>query len=449
MSRLIISLFTLLFTYPLFAQSNTHEFMLNNGLKLIVKEDHRAPVVISSIFYKIGSSYEPGGITGVSHVLEHMMFKGTAANPDNTLSTIIAENGGAQNAATGFDYTYYYQELEKQRLPISFELEADRMRNLTLSEEEFSKEIKVVQEERRMRLEDDPQMLTLERLYAAANIAQPYHHLGIGWMNDLEHMDIDDVRDWYNTWYAPNNAILVVIGDVDPDEVHQLAKQYFAAIPSNALPVVKPQREPPFLSTRQVTVSAPAELPILYMAYNVPSLNTAEEAWQAYALNVAAAILSAGNSARLAKEIVRKQQIAAYANADYDLLNREEGLFTLEAVPNKNHSIDDLKTALQQQIERLQNELVSEKELARIKTQVLASETYRKDSLQNQAREIGVLESIGLSWRAADEYTENIQKITAQQVQAVAQEFFQPERLTTAELIPLPINPPTETNDDD
>lgn len=437
--RIIISYFTFLFSLSLYAQDNTHEFTLDNGLKLIVKEDHRAPVVVSSIWYKVGSSYEPGGITGISHALEHMMFKGTKRYPAGTFSTIIAENGGQENAGTSFDFTFYYQELENQCLATSFELEADRMRNLLLSAEEFNKEIKVVQEERRMRYEDNPQSLTRERLYAAAYLAAPYHHLPIGWMNDLVHMKARDLRIWYNSWYAPNNAILVVVGDVNPTQVYQLAQDFFAAIPATPLATVKPQAEPPPLGQRHVVVNAPAELPLLLMAYNTPSLVTAEHTWQAYALEVTTAILAGGNSARLAKDLVRTQGIAVEADAGYDLFNRGESLFILSGIPGKDHTVDELKTAFLQQIKALQNELVSTQELTRIKTQVLAAETYAKDSLFNQAMEIGTLESIGLSWQIGAAYADNILAVTAEQVQKVAQRFLQTDRLTIAELNPLQI----------
>ena len=207
--------------------NGVHEYQLANGLKILVKEDHRAPVVVSQIWYKVGSSYEHSGSTGVAHVLEHMMFKGTKKHGPNEFSKIISANGGRENAFTGQDYTAYFQQLEKSRLPISFELEADRMANLNLRAEDFEKEVKVVMEERRMRTEDNPQALTYEQFAATAFVSSPYHHPIIGWMDDLEHMDVNDMRSWYKHWYAPNNATLVVAGDVDPDAVFELAKKYF------------------------------------------------------------------------------------------------------------------------------------------------------------------------------------------------------------------------------
>ena len=223
---------------------DVQEFMLDNGLKLVVKEDHRAPVVVSQVWYKVGSSYEHAGITGISHALEHMMFKGTKKYPPGEFSRIIATNGGEENAFTSSDYTAYFQTLEKSRLPISFELESDRMRNLVLPKDEFAREIEVVKEERRMRTEDDPQALLYETLNATAFETSPYRQPIIGWMSDLEAMKISSLKDWYKKWYAPNNATVVVVGDVNADEVYKLALKYFAPLPRENIPEVSALPEP-------------------------------------------------------------------------------------------------------------------------------------------------------------------------------------------------------------
>ena len=225
------------------AAGAVHEYQLDNGLKLIVKEDHRAPVMVSQVWYKVGSSYEHDGITGVSHVLEHMMFKGTSAHPAGEFSRIIAENGGSENAFTSRDYTAYFQTMEKSRLPVSFELEADRMRNLVIPEQEFLKEVQVVMEERRMRTEDNPQSLTYEQFNATAYVNSPYRIPVIGWMDDLESMHVEDLKSWYRKWYAPNNATVVVVGDVDPDQVYALAKKYFGPLKPSEIEPAKPSRK--------------------------------------------------------------------------------------------------------------------------------------------------------------------------------------------------------------
>ncbi len=418
-----------------------HEYSLDNGLKLIVKEDHRAPVMVSQLWYRVGSSYEHGGITGLSHVLEHMMFKGTRAHPAGEFSRIIAENGGRENAFTGRDYTAYFQTMEKSRLPVSFELEADRMRNLLLPGDEFEKEVRVVMEERRMRTEDNPQALTYEQFMATAWVSSPYHNPIIGWMDDLENMEIGDLSTWYRRWYAPNNATLVVVGDVDPDEVHALAKKHFGPLKPGEPGPLKPRREVKQRGEKRIVVEAPAELPFLVMGYKVPVLKTAEQDWEPYALDVLAGVLDGGESARLASRLVRGKAIAASAGAGYDLYDRLDSLFILEATPSSGHDIGQLEQALLDEIGELRKKQVSDDELKRVKAQIMASKVYALDSIFYQAMQIGMLETIGLDWREMERYSERVQAVTAEQVQAVAKKYLVPQRLTVARLKPLPIDP--------
>jgi len=422
---------------------NTWEYKLNNGLKLIVRVDKRAPIVVSQVWYKAGSSYEVNGHTGVAHVLEHMMFKGTKKHGPNEFSHIIAENGGSENAFTGQDYTAYFQRLEKSRLPISFELESDRMENLNLSAKEFAKEIQVVMEERRMRTDDKPRSLTYEQFQAAAFVNSPYHHPVIGWMDDLKNMTYKDAQAWYQGYYAPNNATLVVVGDVDPDAVLQLAKKYYGPLKPRKVPQLKPQVEIKQLGQREIKVKLPAQLPYLIMGYKVPVVGTAAEEWEPYALDMLANILDGGDSARFAKNLVRGSQIVANVGASYDLFSRMEDLFTIDATPSKGVSMDKVKAAIFQQIDKVQKELVPQKELDKIKAQVVASKTYEKDSVFYQAMQIGMLETLGKDWRLLDQYVDKISAVTPQQVQAVAKKYLQADRLTVAELDPQPIDAAT------
>ena len=219
-----------------------HEKTFANGMKVIVKEDHRAPVVISQVWYQVGSAQEHSGITGVSHVLEHMMFKGTEKFPSGTFSSTVAKIGARDNAFTGRDYTAYYQLMGKEHLAVSFELESDRMLNLILAEEDFKSEVEVVKEERRLRTDDNPNARVYEQLYSTAFVNNPYHHPIIGWMNDLDNLALADLADWYQRWYTPNNATLVVVGDVDPESVIAMAEQYFAGLPNHDLSILKPGR---------------------------------------------------------------------------------------------------------------------------------------------------------------------------------------------------------------
>ncbi len=425
------------------AGSKVHEFTLKNGLKVLVKEDHRAPVVVAQIWYKVGSSYEHGGITGVSHVLEHMMFKGTSHYGPNEFSQIIAENGGEENAFTSRDYTGYYELLEKSRLPIALELEADRMRFLTLDAKEFAKEVKVVMEERRLRTDDKPRSLAYEQLYATAFNANPYRIPPIGWMNDLENLTIDDLKDWYKRWYAPNNATLIVVGDVSPFRVKQLAKRYFKRLKAEPIETTKPQREAEQQGQRRMVVEAPAKLPYLLMGYKAPNLHTAEQGWEPYALEVLAGILDGGQSARFAKELIRGDEIAAGASASFNAETRLEDLFLLTATPNKNTTIEALELALLKQIQRIKDQPPSGEELKRIKTQTVAAEVFSQDSISAQASRIGRLESAGLGWQADAAYLEGIRAVTAEQVQAVARKYLIEKHLTVITLKPQALKPTT------
>ena len=434
--RLVITILSL---WPLLglAAPLVHEYSLDNGLKLIVKVDKRAPVLTSMVWYKVGASYEPNGLTGISHMLEHMMFQGTQAYPTGQFSTLIAENGGQQNAFTGADYTAYYQNLAADKLALSFELEADRMQNLSLKEADFAKELQVVMEERRLRTDDVPEALTYERFAAAAFIANPYHHPIIGWMNDLQNLRLADVNTWYQTWYAPNNATVVVVGDVVPEQVLALAKKYFAAIPQRMVPALKPQQEVAGLGERRVLVKVPAQVPTLIMGYNVPVIRDDQSSDTPYVLSVINALLSGGNSARLEKNVVRKQQIASAAYADYDPFARFSTVFILGGTPAQQHSLNNLEAALFTQIKELQTTLVDESELARVKAQIIAAKIFAQDSLTYQAMEIGLLETIGLSWQAFDTFVAKVQEVRPQQIQQVAQQYLIAERLTVAHLQPL------------
>jgi len=421
------------------ASGVVHEYQLDNGLKLIVKEDHRAPVVVSQVWYKVGSSYEHDGITGVSHVLEHMMFKGTDNHPPGEFSRIISENGGSENAFTSSDYTAYFQQLETSRLPISFELEADRMRNLHLQKEEFQKEINVVMEERRLRTDDKPTAQTYEQFNAAAFTSSSVRIPTIGWMNDLENMQLADLQHWYERWYAPNNAIVVVVGDVEPEAVLKRVKKYFGPLQPEKIVPPKPRLEPPQKGRRDIAVQAPAEVPYTIMGYKVPVLATAAERWEPYALEVLANILDGGDSARLTSELVRGSRIATSAGAGYDLYDRQAGLFLLDGTPAGNHGIPELQAALFEQIQRLKDEPVTDEELSRVKSGVIASAVYEQDSIFYQGMKIGKLEAVGLDWRLADEYVERINAVTAEQVQAVANKYLLEETLTVAVLEPQPM----------
>ncbi|OGO91512.1 MAG: peptidase M16 [Coxiella sp. RIFCSPHIGHO2_12_FULL_44_14] len=421
---------------PVLCIAHVHIYHLSNGLTLIVKEDHRAPVVFSSMWYRIGSSYEHSGITGISHVLEHMMFRGTPQYPAGQIEQMISQKGGEQNAMTGDDQTVYYQRLSTEQWAISFVLEADRMRHLSLAQADFSKEIQVVMEERRLRTEDNPQAVTMERFMASAFVNNPYHHPTVGWMTDLQHMTVQDVRRWYRTWYAPNNAIVIVVGDVKPGAVWALAQKYFAPLKAAPLPKPKPRTEIAPLGSVHINVQVPAKLPLLIMGYPVPSLVTTPVSWQPYALEVLSALLGGSDSSRFTKTLIRGQAIASVAQSTYDPYTLYNHLLMLVGIPAENHTVSELKNAFLQQINRLQTHPVSMDELNRVKAQVVAQNMYEKDSLMNQAMNIGVPESLGLSWRVEEDHVRRIAAVTPEQIQQVAKIYLIQNHLTTAVLTP-------------
>ena len=433
--RMFAIVFALL-SSALFAQ--TEQFTLDNGLKILVKEDHRAPIVVSMIWYNVGSADEPGGITGISHALEHLMFKGTARYPLGVFSKEMARIGGQENAMTSNDYTAFYEKTAASHLRLSLQLEADRMQHLLLDKEEFGREIKVIQEERRLRTDNSPQGLTFERFLSAAHLASPYHHPVIGWMSDLKQMTVDDAKAWYQRYYTPNNATLVIVGDVKAADVYALAKQYFGPINSHRLPVRKLQHEPPALGMKSVFVKTPAQIPMLLLGYTVPSIQSAspKEAAAPYALEIISGILSAGSGGRLNKELVRGTQVASSAEAYYNPYSRYQTQFVLFGTPSKAHAVSDLNAGMQSEIKRQQDRLIDPVELQQIKTQLIAQKTFERDSIFTQAMELGLLETVGLGWKTADQYVERINAITPEQVLQTAKRYFQSNGLTEAQLVP-------------
>lgn len=441
---LIRRLLILLLAIPMmgYADANIQEFKLDNGMRVIVQEDHRSPVVVSQVWYRAGALDEVNGKTGVAHVLEHMMFKGTKKVKAGQFSRIIAAAGGRENAFTGMDYTCYFQQLEKSQLPLSLRLEADRMANLNLTQEEFAKEIKVVMEERLWRTDDKPQSMVNEQFQAAAYNAHPYGRPIVGWMNDLENMKVEDARDWYKTWYAPNNAILVVVGDVKAQEVLKLARQNFGPIKPHALPARKPQAEPQQIGERRVVVKAPAKLPFIMMGYHVPVLQDPDKDWEPYALEILAGVLDGNASARLNQSLVREQQIAVDVGAGYDSVSRgRQSLFELQGTPSEGKTVADLEAALLQQVEKIKEAGVTAEELQRVKAQVIAADVYQRDSMFYQAMQIGQLEIAGFSWKLLKDYPAKLGAITPEQVQEVAKKYLNKDNLTIAVLDPQPIDP--------
>jgi zinc protease len=421
------------------ANANPYEKTLANGLRVIVKEDHRAPTVVHMVWYRAGSMDEFNGTTGVAHLLEHMMFKGTKNLKPGEFNKRVAAAGGRDNAFTSLDYTAYFQQVPNTRLSEMMALEADRMAGLVIGQEGYSQEIKVVMEERRLRTDDQPHALVHEKLMAAAFQAHPYGRPIIGWMNDLENMTAQDARDWYRRWYVPNNAYVVVVGDVNKDEVFRLAEQRYGRIKGRALPARKPQLEPAQVGIKRIVVKAPAKQPYLAMAWKAPRLRDVGKEREPFALTVLATVLDGHDAARFARNLVRGSKIAVSAGAGYDATVRGEAMFVVDGTPSEGKTIAELEAALRAEIERIKQDGVSAEELERVKIQTVAAQVYKRDSMMAQAMEIGGIESSGLHWRDIDTILEKIRSVTAEEVQAVARKYFDDTALTVAVLDPQPL----------
>ncbi|HCB43703.1 MAG: peptidase M16 [Pseudomonadales bacterium] len=421
------------------ARQPTHSYTLDNGLQVIIREDHRAPVVVSQVWYKVGGVDEPPGQTGLSHALEHMMFKGSEHLEPGQASHLLSSLGASENAMTNRDYTAYYQMLSRDQLPVALELEAERMHLLTLPEDEFVKEIEVIKEERRMRVDDNPNGLAYERFLAQAYTANPYGQPVIGWMHDIERMGIDDLRAWYQQHYVPSNAVLVIVGDVYPETVKPLVERYFGAVPAGDAPEVRKPLELPAPGERSMTLHLDLQLPTLLMGFNVPSLNTVSEPWEVHALRLLGAVLDGGYSARLPSRLERGDAVATSVGTSYDAFTRGDSLFIFNGIPNEARNIDlpQLEEAIWKEIDELKQNPPNADELARVQAQVVAGLVYAQDSIMAQANRIGELEVVGLPWELVDEDTAALQAITPEQISEVARKYLTRERYTRSYNLPL------------
>ena len=422
-----------------------HQFTLSNGLTVIVRPDRRAPTAVHMVWVRVGSVDEVDGTSGVAHVVEHMLFKGTRSLAPGEFSRRVAALGGRENAFTARDFTGYHQQIPSGRLEDVMRLEADRFANNQWPDEEFRREIEVVKEERRLRTEDSPRARLFEALNAAAFQASPYRRPIVGWMSDLEAMTPQDVRDFYRRWYVPANAAVVIAGDVDPLQVRQLAERYYGAIPAAAVAARKPRTEPPQAGLRRVEVKAPAEQSFVALAFKVPqmrSFDPSPEHDDALALTVLSAVLSGYNGARLDRALTQgPDRLADSAGAGYGLWGRGPQMFTLTAVPAAGKAPEQVEAALRAEVARIAREGVSPAELQRVKTQWMASETYKLDSVFSQARELGTYWALELPVDAGERLMARLREVTPGQVQAVAGRYFGDDGLSVGILRPLPPDP--------
>lgn len=424
--------------------AQVHTYTLANGMTLWVKPDRRAPTAVHMVWVRVGSMDEADGTSGVAHVLEHMLFKGTPTLPAGEFSRRVAALGGRENAFTSKDYTGYYQQIPSHQLEAVMRLESDRFANNQWPDAEFAKELAVVKEERRLRTEDNPRALLHEMLAATSLTASPYRRPIVGWMSDLDAMTAQDARDFYRRWYVPGNAVVVVAGDVDPVQVKALAEQYYGAIPSRSVADRKPQQEPAQQGLRRLEFKAPAEQSYVALAFKVPrlaSLQPSPEHDDALALTVLAAVLDGYSGARLERALTQgERRLADSVGANNGLMGRGPQFFYLEGVPAKGQTTEALEAALRAQVQKVASEGVTESELQRVKTQWVASEIYKLDSVFNQAREMGVAWTLGLPPDHGAQLMARLRQVTAAQVQAVAQKYFGDDSLTVAVLRPQPLS---------
>ena len=411
-----------------------HEHILSNGMKVLLVEVPKAPVATVQVWYKVGSRNEVMGRAGLSHMLEHMMFKGTAKYPKGLFSRIVRKNGGIDNAFTSQDFTAYFENLAADRVELALELEADRMQGLILDNNEFQTEREVVKEERRLRTEDDPQGALVEALFAQAFLSHPYHWPVIGWFADLDAMSLEDLQRHYDTFYSPNNATLIVVGDIKADALLPTIKHLFEPIPKGPSPKQALSAEPEQRGERRFLLKREAQVPFVIMGFRVPNYSSEDS----YALDILESILSHGKSSRLYQSLVYDQKNSLAVGAEYSLMQADPSLFYFYSLVSPGAKVEAVEEALQREISRLQNEPPSELELQRAKNQVEATRVFEQDSNFRHAMLLGQSESIGAGWRRVDQFLERIRAVTAKDIQRVAKQYLTEDNRTVGTLVPLP-----------
>lgn len=414
------------------------EYTLSNGMKVLLVEVPKAPVATVQVWYKVGSRNEVMGRAGLSHMLEHMMFKGTARYPKGSFSRIVRKNGGVDNAFTGQDFTAYFENVAADRVGLALDLEADRMQGLILDHSDFQTERDVVKEERRLRSEDDPQGALVEALFAHAFLSHPYHWPVIGWFADLDAMSLEDLQRHYDTFYSPNNATLVVVGDIKAESLLPTIKHLFEPIPRGPSPKQTLPPEPAQRGERRFLLKREAQVPFVMMGFRVPNYSNEDS----YALEILESILSHGKSSRLYQSLVYDQKNSLAVGAEYSVLQTDPGLFYFYSLVNPGAKIESVEESLQREIVRLQNEPPSEQELQRAKNQVEATRIFEQDSNFRHAMLMGQAESVGAGWRRIDQFVERIRAVTTKDIQRVAKQYLTQDNRTVGILIPSPSPPP-------
>jgi zinc protease len=406
------------------------EYRLKNGLEVLILEDHAVPVVTVQVWYRVGSRNERPGITGISHFLEHMMFKGTPKYGPGIYSQMIQRYGGTHNAFTSNDMTAYYSVLPAARLDMALDLEADRMTNLLLDPPEIKAEREVVQEERRLR-ENTPTGPMYEELEALAFKAHPYHWPVIGWMSDIEAISREDLLAHYKTYYLPNNATLIIVGDVDTGHTMEAVRRHFDALPTGPTPPLVRPPEPPQLGEHRAEIPRPTSLAALAMAYHIPPFEQAD----ALPLEVLSQILSQGQSSRLYRQLVYQHQLAASIDSNADL-RLDAGLFTIICTVQAGKTPAEVEAAIYEQIEQVTAESITDREMQKAINQTLSSFVVRQDSIQQQGFLIGSFHRLQ-SYKVINEYIARLRRVTKQDVARVARTYLTKINRTVVTIVPM------------
>ena len=416
---------------------NPTTYTLDNGLQVVVIENHRAPVVTHMVWYNVGAADEPPGKSGIAHFLEHLMFKGTAKHKLGEFSDIIARNGGSENAFTSQDYTGYFQTIAADRLALMMEFEADRMTGLILTDEIIQPERQVVIEERRSRTDSSPRALLNEQVNAATYSNHPYRLPVIGWEHEISALTREEIVGFYKTWYAPNNAVLVVSGDVTPEQVRALAEKHYGPIPAQKLPPRVRPTEPPQHAPREVVLrDARVDQPAWSRRWLAPSY-VAGDKEHAYALEVLSQVIGGGSSSRLYASLVIDQELAVSAGAWYSPDNLDRTVFGVWFSPRPGVDVDKLAGALEAQMARFLKDGANEEEVARAKQRLVDSAVFARDSLSGPARIFGAALTTGQTVDDVEQWPARISAVTVEQVNAAARAILHPETSTTGILLPL------------
>ena len=411
------------------------ETTLDNGLKVLLLEDHKSAAVTFQVWYRVGARNEIDGKSGLSHFLEHMMFKGTPTVKPEEYSRIIAKNGGNSNAFTSQDYTVYFATMSRDKIGTEIELEADRMANAILDGPTFEAEKSVVMEERRLRTDDNPGSALAEVAGAVMYTVYPYRRPVIGWMSDILNLTRDDLNQHYKTYYAPNNAYIVAVGDFSTEEMLAKIKREFGKVQRRPDPPKVKFEEPPQQGERRADLKKEAELPLLALYYHVPNLLDRD----AFALDLLSTILAGGRSSRLHHDLVYEKQIATGVDADYDGLSIGPSAFSITAQVMPEKDPKQVEEAIDTAVAKIKKEPVNERELQKAKNQVEASFVFGQDSIFGQAMRLGQFESLA-KWQMLNDYLPGIRAVTAADVQRVAKKYLDDDRRTVGLLIPTKEN---------